>query len=140
MNIPTIAPADARRRLVGGSAILVDIREPMEHAREAIRGARLEPLSALNPGNLAAAAGAGAKAVIFHCQSGKHTSDNTARLASCGAVEMYLLEGGLLGWKAAGYSTRTNRGKARICNRASGKLKLSEARRYAFWLFGGGRS
>ena len=37
MPLPTITPAEARRRLAEG-AVLVDIREPMEHAREAIPG------------------------------------------------------------------------------------------------------
>jgi len=111
MSIPAITPIEAKRRLDDGSAVLIDIREPMEHAREAIPGARLQPLSAFNAGNLLAIAGPDRKAIIFHCQGGKRTSDNAARLASCGAAEMYLLEGGLSGWKAAGQATRIDRSK-----------------------------
>jgi rhodanese-related sulfurtransferase len=99
-----ITPQEARRRLAGGSAILVDIRERMEHAREAIPGARSQPLSTFDPAALR-----GAPAVIFHCQSGKRTCENAGRLLGCGAAETYLLEGGLSGWKQAGYPTNLDR-------------------------------
>ena len=108
MSIPPITPGDARRLLDGGSAILVDIREPMEHAREAIPGARLHSLSTLAPSVLA---GKNAPAVIFHCQSGKRTCDNAERLLVCGAPEAYILQGGMMGWKAAGYAATIDRSK-----------------------------
>jgi rhodanese-related sulfurtransferase len=106
MSIPVISAEEARRRLAEGTAILVDIREPMEHAREAIPGAASVPLSDFQPNVLA-----GKPAVIFHCQSGKRTADNAARLGQCGAGEVYLLDGGLAGWKAAGHPTKLDRSK-----------------------------
>ena len=111
MTLPTITPAEARRRLADGSAILVDIREPMEQAREAIRAARLHSLSTLAAGSLSAAGGANEPAVIFHCQSGRRTADNASRLQACGAPQAYVLEGGLSGWKAAGFPTHIDRTK-----------------------------
>jgi rhodanese-related sulfurtransferase len=99
-----ITPQEARRRLENGSAILVDIREPMEHAREAIPGARSQPLSTFDPAPLR-----GGPAVIFHCQSGRRTCDNASQLFGCGAAEAYLLEGGLSGWKKAGFPTNLDR-------------------------------
>jgi rhodanese-related sulfurtransferase len=105
MSLPSISPAETRRRLADGTAILVDIREPMEHAREAIPKARLHTLSTLDAGSLSTAGGPKKQAVIFHCQSGKRTADNAARLQACGVPEAYILEGGLSGWKAAGYPT-----------------------------------
>ena len=110
MSLPTITPAEAQRRLADGSAILIDIREPMEHAREAIPQARLASLSTLAAGSLLAT-GENRPAVIFHCQSGKRTADNAARLKACGATEAFILEGGLSGWKAAGLATRVDRTK-----------------------------
>lgn len=104
MKRPMITPQEARRHLESGSAILVDIREPMEHAREAIPGARSQPLSTFD-----ASALQGVPAVIFHCQSGRRTVDNAGRLLSCGAGEIYLLEGGLSDWKQAGYPTNLDR-------------------------------
>ena len=32
MSIAKISPSEAKRRIADGSAVLVDIREPMEHA------------------------------------------------------------------------------------------------------------
>ena len=108
MGLPMITPTEAKRRIDSGSAILVDIREPMEHAREAIPGARINSLSTFDPSTLR---GPDAPAVIFHCLSGKRTCENAELLLGCGAPETYILEGGLLGWKAAGYSTRIDRFK-----------------------------
>jgi rhodanese-related sulfurtransferase len=111
MSLPTITPTEARRRLTDGSAILVDIREPMEHAREAIPGAFLRPVSTFDPRSLDGVGGKNATTIIFHCQSGKRTADNADRLRMCGAPEAYILEDGLSGWKAAGYPTSIDRTK-----------------------------
>lgn len=111
MSLPVITPAEAKRRLADGSAILVDIREPMEHAREAIPGAKLHSLSTLDPPALSAMSGPNALALIFHCQSGMRTADNAGRLRACGVPEAYILQGGLSGWKAAGYPTSIDRTK-----------------------------
>ena len=111
MTLPTITAAEAKRRMADGSAILVDIREPMEHAREAIPGAFLRPVSTFDQRSLAGIGGKNRPAIIFHCQSGKRTADNADRLRTCGVPEAYLLEGGLSGWKAAGYPTNIDRTK-----------------------------
>jgi len=108
MTLPTITPTEAHKRLTQGSAVLVDIREPAEHARESIPGARLAPLSKMENGLPAMP---GAKAVIFHCQGGRRTAENAAKLAQCDAPEIYLLEGGLSGWKSAGLKTTVDRSK-----------------------------
>lgn len=110
MSIPKISPAEARRRVAEGSAILVDIREPAEHAREAIPSARSAPMSNLDTAKISALRG-DAPAVIFHCQTGKRTGDNAARLAGCAAPQIYLLDGGLNAWKSAGLPTKVDRTK-----------------------------
>jgi rhodanese-related sulfurtransferase len=109
MTMALITPAEARRRLNEGSAVLIDIREPMEHAREAIPGAKLCPLSRLDSATLSALAGRNAPAIIFHCQGGRRTQDNADRLQACSMPQAYMLEGGLAGWKSAGYPTRVDR-------------------------------
>lgn len=111
MSMPAINPGEARRRLKDGSAIVIDIREPMEHAREAIPGAKSSPLSAFDPHSLADIKGENVPAVIFHCQSGRRTAENAARLRQCDVPEIYVLEGGLAGWKAAGLETTIDRSK-----------------------------
>jgi rhodanese-related sulfurtransferase len=91
-------PANQAKTLIEQGALLIDIREPAEHAQQRIAGAVNLPLSQL-PGPLPQAAG---KVVIFHCLSGKRTAMNADKLAGCTACEAYLLEGGLQGWQAAG--------------------------------------
>lgn len=106
MSIPVITAKEARKLLEEGSAILVDIREPAEHAREKIPGARSMPLSRFDAASLA-----GGKAVIFHCQSGNRTRTNADKLCVVEAPEMYVLEGGITGWKSAGHATKLDRCK-----------------------------
>ena len=107
MTLRTIGPHEAKR-LIDDGAILVDIREGDEHARERIPGVRHLALSKLDEADLAAHRG---RAVIFHCRSGARTQSNAANLAakvdeSC---EAFLLEGGLEGWRKAGLPTVIDR-------------------------------
>ena len=103
MSLPTIAVADARKLLDQG-AILVDVREADEHARERVPGARHNPLS-----RLAAVEAPAGKAVIFHCRSGARTAANALRLAGAASCEAYILEGGLDAWKKAGLPIAVDR-------------------------------
>ena len=77
MSLPRISPAKAKDLLDQG-AILIDIRETDEHAREKVIGARHLPLSKLDEADLVLHAG---KPVIFHCKSGARTMNNASRLA-----------------------------------------------------------
>ncbi|MDJ1158970.1 rhodanese-like domain-containing protein [Chelatococcus sp. SYSU_G07232] len=109
MSLPVLSPADARR-LCDGGALLVDIREADEFARERIPGARHLPLSLLDRAEFAPPPGA---AVIFLCRSGARTAGNAARLAARarGAAGVYLLAGGLDAWKKAGLPVAADRGR-----------------------------
>ena len=107
MSLPPIKPSEARRLLDRG-AVLIDIREADEHAREKIPGARHMPLSKLDEMDLAAHAG---RPVIFHCRSGARTQANAPRLAGKlgGACEAFIVEGGLDAWRKAGLPVATDR-------------------------------
>ena len=100
MTLPTITPQRAKR-LIDEGAILIDIREADEHARERIPGAHHLALSKLDAADLAVHQG---KPVVFHCRSGARTLSNAGRLA--GRVgsdcEAYVVEGGLDAWRRAG--------------------------------------
>jgi rhodanese-related sulfurtransferase len=110
--IPSIKAVEARARMASGTAILVDVREPLEHARERIAGAVSMPLSCLDPQALRSAFQTkGAPAVIFHCQGGQRTTKHAAQLGHCGVPRAYLLEGGLNAWKEAGLATLIDRAK-----------------------------
>jgi rhodanese-related sulfurtransferase len=102
-----ISAADARRRLAEGGVVLIDIREPAEHAREHITG-RLAPLSKLDVASLAQILPPGSSPV-FYCQSGSRTRMNTTKLADCVSGDCFVLEGGLSAWKRAGGTTRVDR-------------------------------
>ncbi|MBR0943585.1 MULTISPECIES: rhodanese family protein [Bradyrhizobium] len=107
MSLPAIKPAEARRLLDSG-ALLIDIREVDEHAREKIPGARHLPLSKLDEIDLAVHQG---KPVIFHCKSGARTQTNAPRLARKlgDACEAFIVEGGLDAWRKAGLPVVTDR-------------------------------
>jgi rhodanese-related sulfurtransferase len=103
-----ITPAAAKALIDDGKAALVDIREPMEHARERIPHARLVPLSKLDAGAVAGAARG--LPVIFHCLSGNRTNTNAACLAGAAPGDRaYVVAGGLNAWKAAGLPTVANK-------------------------------
>ena len=106
MTIRTIDANQAKRLMEEKGAKLVDIREPVEHARENIPDAVLVPLSKMPSQVLR-----DAPVVIFHCQGGNRTSANADKLAACGIPEVYVLKGGIGGWKEAGLPTSIDRSK-----------------------------
>jgi len=107
MSLPSINATDARNLLDQG-AVLVDIREANERAREKIPGAFHMPLSSLDDADFALHQG---RPVIFHCKSGARTGANAPRLAAKlgGDWEAYVVEGGLDAWKKAGLPVATDR-------------------------------
>jgi rhodanese-related sulfurtransferase len=107
MSLAKISPLNAKRLLDQG-AILVDIREADEHARERVPGAHHLALSKLDKADLALHQG---KPIIFHCKSGARTLSNAPRLAQKvgGACEAFIVEGGLDAWKKAGLPVATDR-------------------------------
>jgi rhodanese-related sulfurtransferase len=99
MTLPTISPTEAKAMLDRG-AVLIDVREPDEHAREKIAAARNLPLSRFDSQSPAREG----RPVLFFCRSGARTLSNAARLASKTgeACDAYIIEGGLDAWKRAG--------------------------------------
>lgn len=93
--------------LDSGKAILVDIRESDEFAREHVPGAHHVPLSGFTPDLLPKDRG---KIAIFHCASGARTAEAAPRILAGGFAEVYQLEQGLSGWKKAGLATVIDRG------------------------------
>ena len=95
MAIANITAKEAKR-LRDKGALIVDIREAGEFAREHIDGAQNLPLSKIGKANAPAG-----EIVIYHCKSGMRTATNSARLPSEGC-EAYILKGGIEAWKSAG--------------------------------------
>ncbi|KNC88232.1 rhodanese family protein [Trabulsiella odontotermitis] len=107
MTFATLSPRDADER-IRQAAQLIDIREADEYAREHIAQARLFPLSAIEQG--ARLPLQATDEVIFHCQSGKRSSGNAAKLVAAAAPgKVWLLEGGIDAWKQAGLPTQEDK-------------------------------
>jgi rhodanese-related sulfurtransferase len=107
MSLKTISPTEAAA-LIKQGAILVDIREANERAREQIPGAQHLPLSALDRAQNVD----GAQAVIFHCRSGMRTQSNAEALrCKAGDADAYFVEGGLDAWKKAGLPLMRDKSK-----------------------------
>lgn len=95
-------PAQVREWMQSGACVLVDVREPDEHARERISGSRLVPLSRFDAAQVEALIGPG-KIVVMHCKSGRRSADAcrlAARLGDKG-VQVYSMAGGIEAWKKA---------------------------------------
>lgn len=104
-------PAQVSRWLAAGQAVLIDVRDPDEHARERIDGARLVPLPTFDPAAVLAEVKPGQR-LVLHCKRGGRSAD-ACRLAIAAAaggpgVELYSLSGGIEGWKAANLPTRVD--------------------------------
>lgn len=105
-QLKPISPRDAAR-LIREGAVLVDIREADEHARERIAGARHHALSKID---VETPARPGDDVLIFHCRSGMRTKANAEKLAAAAQdCEVYVLEGGIDAWKKAGLPVALDR-------------------------------
>ena len=88
-----------------GEAVLIDVREPAEHAREHIPGVPLIPISAFDIERVKALAGG--KKVIFHCAVGGRSARAAEAVHAAGVTDVAHLQGGLPTWRAAGFETTT---------------------------------
>ena len=98
--LKSITPQEAKRLIDNEEALLIDVREADEFAREHIEGARLTPISQLThhqpptPDR--------ERTAIFYCRSGGRTRMNAAILENQGFAASYYIEGGLMSWKNEG--------------------------------------
>jgi rhodanese-related sulfurtransferase len=99
VGLVEVEPADLRAMLGRGEALVVDVREPDEFAREHIEGALLIPLSRLHPAQIPADDG---RVVVLHCRSGSRSTRAANLLLGSGRGTVRHLKGGLAAWRAAG--------------------------------------
>jgi len=99
MSLKKVDAATVKTWIDAGDAVLVDVREPNEHAAEHVQGSHLVPLSELDRHDLKHL---GKSKVVFHCKGGMRTTANAGRLAAACEGELYELTGGIEGWKKAG--------------------------------------
>ncbi len=94
-----LSPQETRKRLLAGSAILVDVRERDEYARRHVAGSILFPLSRWDQARPETGPG---KEVVFTCRSGMRTAGACDLLAAHVAGPSFVLEGGIDAWESQG--------------------------------------
>jgi rhodanese-related sulfurtransferase len=105
-ELKTISPARAAE-LIRAGAVMIDVREADEHARERNPGARQQALSRINQN---APIRNGDDVLILHCRSGARTKGNAPKLAAASQTcDAYILEGGLDAWRKAGLPVALDR-------------------------------
>ncbi|MFF4341121.1 rhodanese-like domain-containing protein [Kitasatospora sp. NPDC001540] len=97
-----IDPTEAHRLAAAGEALLLDVREPEEHAELHAPGAVLVPLGDLGAaaGLDAARAAGGGRPVLAVCRSG-HRSQTAAELLNAHGVPTANVAGGMRAWLRA---------------------------------------
>ena len=103
-QVHDLTPDEVSKGMAEGRYLLVDVREPNEVAAEAYPGGIVVPLSTFDPNNIPDPEG---KQVVFACRSGKRSVTASLAAQEAGLPYDKHLEGGMLGWKAAGLPTRT---------------------------------
>lgn len=99
-------PAELESALARGGCQALDVREPAEIASERIPGLRSAPLSSLDShlGSLTVT-----EPVYVVCRSGRRAETAAQRLTQRGHRDVRVLQGGLLGWLAAGHAVEQGR-------------------------------
>jgi rhodanese-related sulfurtransferase len=104
----TMGPQELKNRLEKGEVLLIDVREMAEHQSESIEGACLIPLGGIDLSRLPSTD----KPIVIHCRSGKRSADACEKLlAQNPHLDVYSLEGGILGWQQAGFQVK----KGEVC-------------------------
>ena len=98
-----VDPETLSQWLLEESAILIDVRERHEFAKERIPGSTLHPLSEFDPFSLPRD---GAKNLVFHCAAGVRCGQaaEIIRLNGFNGT-IHRLKGGLKAWKEDGRPT-----------------------------------
>lgn len=100
-NVHMVSPATVSQWLADAQVVLIDVREVNEHAAERIKGALNMPLSSFEPAQLPAIPEG--KKLVFHCRSGQRCGMAAGKMVAAGySGEINRLEGGIMGWRAAG--------------------------------------
>lgn len=106
MALKTIDAKTLKTWLDNNEAVLVDVREPAEHAAENITGATLLPLGSVSKSALPTCAG---KKLVIHCRKGGRGGSACAKLlAEDPNLDIYNLEGGIEAWNAAGLTVASS--------------------------------
>ena len=102
IKVDEVSAASVLQWLKYGEAVLVDVRETDEYAREHVSGSILSPLSMFEPDLFPKFTG---KRVVMLCAIGKRSAAAAKQLVKVGYGDVVNLTGGLEAWKQAGCPT-----------------------------------
>jgi rhodanese-related sulfurtransferase len=98
----TVSAAELHDWIKEGRAVIVDVREPSEYEAGHIAGVTLLPLAQVTQAALPPHQG---RKLVMQCRSGGRSGKACQKLTEEDAgIEVYNLEGGILGWIEAGYA------------------------------------
>lgn len=102
--LKNITPHELKQKLDQHAIVLIDVREPGEHATQRIDGACLIPMNELNCKKLPHSH----KPIVLHCAAGRRSEMAAQKLlAENPQLDVYSLTGGIQGWQQAGYAVCT---------------------------------
>lgn len=99
---PSVTLEQARQALQDPANIVVDIREPSEHATGVAKGALLIPMSQLGK-RLAELPRPGAEPFLVICNTQNRSSRVVAQLQAAGYSNVRFVSGGMSQWAARGW-------------------------------------
>lgn len=104
--IKSITPQELKRQLEQHSILLIDVREPAEHASQRIEGAWLIPMQSLCCQKLPSTQ----KPIVLHCAAGKRSEMAAQKLlAENPGLDIYSLAGGITAWQQAGFAVQAGK-------------------------------
>lgn len=102
--VPEVDPLSVEQWRRAGTAVIVDVRERDEFEEERIPGAVLFPKSEFDA---SAFPRFGGLKLVLVCLAGKRSLSVGEALRAAGRAEAVSLQGGMLGWMAAGLPVET---------------------------------
>jgi len=102
--VPEVDPLSVEQWRRTGTAVIVDVRETDEFEEERIPGALLFPKSEFDA---SAFPRFGGLKLVLVCLGGKRSLSVGEALRAAGRIEAVSLQGGMLGWMAAGLPVET---------------------------------
>lgn len=100
MTVQNIDVHTAKQWLDKNEAILIDVREPAEHAFQKIIGSALHPVGSICCSGIPETD----KKILIHCQKGMRGSNACQKLMTENeALEVYNIKGGIEAWQQAGF-------------------------------------
>ncbi len=96
MEIKTVSPSTLKKWLDNEDILLIDVREPAEHASQKIPGSLLKPLGSICCSDIPDSN----KKIVIYCQEGFRSNSACQRLiVENNEMDLYNLEGGISAWQ-----------------------------------------